>query len=229
MPGRGGAWVGAVARIGTVIRAKFSPLVSASAAQDEGVWPGKCRPIHTVGLTDPHRPRRFLAAQSPRNQPTTPSADHHPDPPPIRAVRRPQANLEAPRPSKSPPTSHSVHTPAPQILPIMAVFPSKKFRPASEVNADAAARYRSALSRRPFLYFGLPFMAIIVAGSFVLTPATAVRYEKYDRKVKQLTTDDELAVRKNPRKVDWRDEYQVSWPCFFFWKCLFGRREWGEG
>lgn len=92
----------------------------------------------------------------------------------------------------------------------MAIFPSKKFRSASEANSDVAARYRAALSRRPFLYFGLPFMAIIVAGSFVLTPATAVRYEKYDRKVKQLSRDDELAVRKNPRKVDWRDEYQVS-------------------
>lgn len=97
----------------------------------------------------------------------------------------------------------------------MAVFPSKKFKSASEANADAAARYRSALSRRPFLYFGLPFMAIIVAGSFVLTPATAVRYEKHDRKVKQLSKEDELAVRKNPRKVDWRDEYQVSWALFF--------------
>lgn len=96
----------------------------------------------------------------------------------------------------------------------MAVFPSKKFKSASDANADAAARYRSALSRRPFLYFGLPFMAIIVAGSFVLTPATAVRYEKHDRKVKQLSKEDELAVRKNPRKVDWRDEYQVRWPCF---------------
>ena len=50
----------------------------------------------------------------------------------------------------------------------------------------------------------------MVAGSFVLTPATAIRYEKHDRKVRQLTREEELEVRKNPRKVDWRDEYQVS-------------------
>lgn len=57
--------------------------------------------------------------------------------------------------------------------------------------------------------FGLPFMGIIVAGSFVLTPATAVRYEKHDRKVRQMTKDEELNVRRSARKVDMKEEYYV--------------------
>ena len=90
----------------------------------------------------------------------------------------------------------------------MAVFPSKKFQGAAELNTGAA-KYRRAIAKHPFLAFGLPFLTIIVAGSFVLTPATAIRYEKHDRKVRQLSKEQELNVRKNPRRVDWRDEYQV--------------------
>lgn len=71
-------------------------------------------------------------------------------------------------------------------------------------------RYRALLSKHPFLTFGLPFLAVIISGSFVLTPATAVRYEKHDRKVRQMTKNEELNVRRAPRKVDMKDEYYVS-------------------
>ena len=91
----------------------------------------------------------------------------------------------------------------------MPVFPSRKFRSAADMNTTAM-RYRAAIAKRPFLLFGLPFVAVMVAGSFVLTPATAIRYEKHDRRIRQLTREEELEVRKNPRRVDWRDEYQVS-------------------
>lgn len=70
-----------------------------------------------------------------------------------------------------------------------------------------AMRYRRVMNKHPFLMFGLPFMGIIVAGSFVLTPATAVRYEKHDRKVRQMTKDEELNVRRSARKVDMKEEY----------------------
>ncbi|CRK39915.1 hypothetical protein BN1723_016684, partial [Verticillium longisporum] len=49
----------------------------------------------------------------------------------------------------------------------------------------------------------------MVAGSFVLTPATAIRYEKHDRKVRQLTKEEELGLRKSARRVDMREEYYV--------------------
>ncbi|KAK8104020.1 Cytochrome c oxidase assembly protein COX16 [Apiospora kogelbergensis] len=88
----------------------------------------------------------------------------------------------------------------------MAVFPNKKFRGSGETNTFAA-KYRALMAKRPFLLFGLPFMSIIVAGSFVLTPATAVRYEKHDRRVRQMTRDEELGVGKSGRKVNLKDEY----------------------
>jgi cytochrome c oxidase assembly protein subunit 16 len=98
----------------------------------------------------------------------------------------------------------------------MPAFESKKFRSAADM-ASAAMKYRSALQRHPFLLFGLPFVSLIVAGSFVLTPATAIRYEKHDRKVRMLTREQELDVRRNPRKVDWKEEYHVGCFCHLIW------------
>lgn len=90
----------------------------------------------------------------------------------------------------------------------MAVFTAKKFRPASNQNTFAA-KYRVALAKHPFLLFGLPFICTIVAGSFFLTPATAIRYEKYDRKVRRLTKEEELGIGKAGRRVDMKEEYYV--------------------
>lgn len=90
----------------------------------------------------------------------------------------------------------------------MPTFQSKKFRSAGEGNA-VGAKYRAVMSKHPFLMFGLPFLAVIVAGSFVLTPATAIRYERHDRRVRQMTRDEELNVRRSARKVDMREEYYV--------------------
>jgi cytochrome c oxidase assembly protein subunit 16 len=88
----------------------------------------------------------------------------------------------------------------------MPTFQSKKFRPTSSSNSIAAS-YRAALGKHPFLLFGLPFLATMVAGSFFLTPATAIRYEKHDRKVRQLSKEEELGIGKDRRKVDLNEEY----------------------
>ncbi|KAK1656160.1 cytochrome c oxidase assembly protein cox-16 [Colletotrichum phormii] len=88
----------------------------------------------------------------------------------------------------------------------MAVFDSKKFQSSAATNTFAA-KYRAQMAKRPFLLFGLPFVAVMVAGSFVLTPATAIRYEKYDRRVRQVTKDEELNMRRSARKVDMKEEY----------------------
>lgn len=95
-----------------------------------------------------------------------------------------------------------------QILRAMAVFQNKKFRSKAETNT-IAARYRSALSRHPFMLFGLPFIATMVAGSFFLTPATAIRYEKHDRRVRRMSKEEELGIGKAGRKVDMNEEYYV--------------------
>lgn len=47
----------------------------------------------------------------------------------------------------------------------------------------------------------------MVAGSFFLTPAAAIRYEKHDRRVKQLSKEEELGIGKAGRKVDMAEEY----------------------
>ncbi|KAH7377043.1 cytochrome c oxidase-assembly factor cox-16, mitochondrial [Plectosphaerella cucumerina] len=86
-------------------------------------------------------------------------------------------------------------------------FSRKRF--VSAADADTfAAKYRTMLAKRPFLLFGLPFLSIIVAGSFVLTPATAIRYEKHDRKVRQVTREEELGLHRGARRaVDMKEEY----------------------
>jgi cytochrome c oxidase assembly protein subunit 16 len=90
----------------------------------------------------------------------------------------------------------------------MGVFPAKRFR-ASSYNGTMPARYRALLAKHPFALFGLPFTATMVLGSFFLTPATAIRYEKHDRKVKQLTKEEELGIGKDRRRIDLKEEYYV--------------------
>lgn len=91
----------------------------------------------------------------------------------------------------------------------MGVFPAKKFQSTADAG-KFAVRYRKLMAKHPFLLFGLPFMSVIVAGSFVLTPATAVRYEKHDRRVRQMTKEEALGVGSSRRKVNMKDEYYVS-------------------
>lgn len=87
-------------------------------------------------------------------------------------------------------------------------FSSKAF--SAELPNSLAARYRRALVKHPFLLFGLPFLTTIVAGSFFLTPATALRYERYDRKNQQISQEEAIGLGQNRRKVNMRDEYYVS-------------------
>lgn len=91
----------------------------------------------------------------------------------------------------------------------MPTFSTKKFR-SSTYDNSVPARYRAALARHPFALFGLPFIATMVLGSFFLTPATALRYERHDRKVRQLTEDERLGIGSNKRKIDMKEEYYVS-------------------
>ncbi|KAK3902288.1 cytochrome c oxidase assembly protein COX16-domain-containing protein [Staphylotrichum tortipilum] len=88
----------------------------------------------------------------------------------------------------------------------MAVFPKRRYTPSTGSNT-LGAWYRARLAKQPFLMFGLPFLTVIVAASFVLTPATAIRYERHDRKVRQLSREEELGVGKQGRRVDIREEY----------------------
>jgi len=94
----------------------------------------------------------------------------------------------------------------------MPAFTRKPYPSQANTNTFAA-RYRRAMSKHPFALFGLPFLFVIIGGSFVLTPATAIRYERHDRKVRQMTREEELSVGKGSRRVDMREEYYVG--CLF--------------
>lgn len=88
----------------------------------------------------------------------------------------------------------------------MPTFQSKRFLPSS-ASSGFAGWYRSSLQRHPFALFGLPFITIMVAGSFFLTPATAIRYEKHDRKVQQVSKEEAMGLGKDRKKLDMREEY----------------------
>lgn len=64
-----------------------------------------------------------------------------------------------------------------------------------------------AVQRQPFLYFGLPFMLTIVAGSFALSNITQAKFDYQDSKVATVTQEDTLKMSKQRRKVDLRQEY----------------------
>ncbi|KAI2042339.1 Cytochrome oxidase assembly [Ophidiomyces ophidiicola] len=108
----------------------------------------------------------------------------------------------------------------------MPIFQSKRFRPSGSTGSTLGDRigqlYRARLSKHPFLLFGLPFLSLMVAGSFVLTPATAIRYERHDRRVQQVSQQEALSLgikstddnpenlRLNPRRRilgDEKEEY----------------------
>ena len=91
---------------------------------------------------------------------------------------------------------------------MLGPFASKSF--SATLPNTIAARYRRALTKHPFLLFGLPFLTTIVAGSFLLTPATALRYERYDRKNQRITHEEAMGLGQNRRKVNMKDEYYVS-------------------
>jgi len=72
-------------------------------------------------------------------------------------------------------------------------------------------KYRALVKTHPFALFGLPFMGLMIAGSFFLTPFTAIRYEKHDKKRRWVTNEEALAsTDKTKRKVDPKEEYYVS-------------------
>lgn len=80
----------------------------------------------------------------------------------------------------------------------MPVFQSKPFKGSNKSGLSLEDRitefYRRQVSKRPFLWFGLPFISVMVAASFVLTPATALRYERHDRKHRELSQSEAMEL-----------------------------------
>lgn len=92
----------------------------------------------------------------------------------------------------------------------MVYFGHQPFRGKSEQQAyerSFAGRYMALVRRNHFLYFGLPFMLSIVAGSIYLQKFTALKWERFDNKYRQMNEDEMLSVIGNRRTVDKRDDY----------------------
>lgn len=80
----------------------------------------------------------------------------------------------------------------------MPTFDSKPFKGSSSAGEGWEERvsnfYRRQVAKRPFIMFGLPFISIMVAASFLLTPATALRYERHDRKHREVSQNEAMEL-----------------------------------
>src|SRR6266496_6534956 len=93
----------------------------------------------------------------------------------------------------------------PFACPLMArTFARKRHK-----QSPIALWYQAKLRQSPFLFFGLPFLSIIVIGSYALSSFTVIRYERHDAKVKIMTEEEALKLDKNRRRPDIREEYYV--------------------
>jgi len=85
----------------------------------------------------------------------------------------------------------------------MPFFPSNPFRPNRTTTTEPLSErigifYRRKLASHPFLLFGLPFISLVVAASFLLTPATALRYENHDRRNREVTPEEARNLGLSP-------------------------------
>lgn len=86
-----------------------------------------------------------------------------------------------------------------------SIFRGKKAQQAYD--KTFAGKYQKLLKKNHFLYFGLPFMLSIVAGSIYLQNFTAVKWEKYDERHRTLGEQEMLSMIDNKRKVDKKEDY----------------------
>ncbi|CAH2353191.1 cytochrome c oxidase assembly protein Cox16p, mitochondrial [[Candida] railenensis] len=70
-----------------------------------------------------------------------------------------------------------------------------------------AGKYQKLLKRNHFIFFGLPFMLSVVAGSIFLQKFTSVKYERHDEKYRQIGEKEMLGMIENKREVNKKDDY----------------------
>ncbi|KAI8889212.1 hypothetical protein K501DRAFT_148165, partial [Backusella circina FSU 941] len=65
----------------------------------------------------------------------------------------------------------------------------------------------SQAKKKPFIFFGLPFLVIMVGGSFGLAQLTQTKFDHRDRKQRKLGREEALGMDKNRRKLSLQEEY----------------------
>ncbi|KAI9494005.1 cytochrome c oxidase assembly protein COX16-domain-containing protein [Zychaea mexicana] len=83
-----------------------------------------------------------------------------------------------------------------------ATFQSKPYGKKSALDPLAAK-----VKKRPFILFGLPFIAIIVGGSFGLSQLTQTRYDHRDMRHRKVAKEEALGMDQNRRKLSLQEEY----------------------
>lgn len=90
------------------------------------------------------------------------------------------------------------------------MFPSKKFVNSQESKRhdhSLYGRYLSRMRKNSFIYFGIPFFAMMLAGTYFMTQFASVRYEQFDRRQTEVTQEQALQINGKKRKVDMREEF----------------------
>ena len=91
----------------------------------------------------------------------------------------------------------------------MPTFESKPLRKSNSLVTRLAPKVR----QRPLLFFGVPFLATMVAASFGLASLTQTRYDYNATKVQTISKEEELKMKKDRKRIDIREEYFVrSYP-----------------
>jgi cytochrome c oxidase assembly protein subunit 16 len=88
-------------------------------------------------------------------------------------------------------------------------FPRKRFVVRGQTPTHLTNHINARISRRPFLYFGVPFVMLMVVGSLALSELTKTRYQLHDQHKKVLDKEEELMMDKNKRKLSLQEEYFV--------------------
>ncbi|ODQ77478.1 hypothetical protein BABINDRAFT_15465 [Babjeviella inositovora NRRL Y-12698] len=92
----------------------------------------------------------------------------------------------------------------------MSSMMKKKFRSqASQARYEKtlAGRYEKLYRKHHLWVFGIPFIAALVGGSFLLSNFTATRYEQHDQKVREVDEETQLSILGNRKPVDMKEQY----------------------
>ncbi|KAF9991975.1 Cytochrome oxidase assembly [Entomortierella chlamydospora] len=73
--------------------------------------------------------------------------------------------------------------------------------------ATPTDRFAQSIKKRPVLYFGLPFLFTIVAGSFALSELTTAKYDVQDSRTKSMSKEEGLKLSAKRKKLDLQEEY----------------------
>ncbi|KAL6935123.1 related to Cytochrome c oxidase assembly protein COX16, mitochondrial [Hanseniaspora guilliermondii] len=91
----------------------------------------------------------------------------------------------------------------------MSTFGFKAFRSKRQqalYEKTFAGRYAKNFNEKPFLYFGLPFISLMIVAQYGLTEMYQSKIDRDDKKVTQINGED-LEKSLNKRPVNLKEEY----------------------